>query len=349
MIGYGLWQRRFGADPALVGKTIHVNGEMLEVAGILPRDFDFPRGAEWPSFFSFSGQTEIWLPLAFNVQTWQSRDERGLVAIGRLRTGRNLRQAQAEMDAFAASQARAHAETHKGWSLQVTPLHRQLAGKSQSALLLLLASVGVLLVIACVNVASLLLARGAARRKELAVRVALGAEGSRLIRQLLTESLLLSVLGGALGLLVAQACLRLFLRLNPASSSRLDDASINLSVLGFTALASLAATAAFGLVPALQELRLDLCESLQDGARRTGGSVRQSVRGWLVGSQVALAVILSLAASRLLTAQLYEISPSDPATFASILSFVGLVALLACWLPARRAARVDPMVTLRTD
>ncbi len=295
MVGYGLWQRRFGGDPALVGKTITVNGNSLTVTGILPREFDFPRAAEWPSFFDFPGRTELWLPLAFSAGDWQNQDERGLVTIARLKSGITLDRSQAEMTAFTAAQAKEHPDTHKGWTLKVTPLRRQLAGTSQTALLILFAAVGLLLLIACINVANLLLTRAAARHKELAVRAALGAGRLRLLRQLLTESLLLSGLGSALGLLAGYGCLRVFLRLNPLGYSRLNEASIDHSVLVFTAVATLGTSIVFGLLPAFQGTRLNLRESLQADTRG-GGSKRGQMRAWLVGSQVALAITLLLGA-----------------------------------------------------
>src|SRR2546426_1057035 len=231
LISHGLWQRRFGGDPALLGKGISINGDKRTVIGILPPEFDFPRGAEWPAFFPFAGRTEVWLPLAFRAaddgtgwSNWQSRHERGLVVIGRVKSGACLRQAQTEMDAFAAREAKDHPDSHKGWSLKVIPLSEQLAGKSHTALLTLFAAVGLLLLIACVNVANLLLVRGVARQQEMAVRVALGAGRGHLMRQLLTEGLLLAALGSVLGLLVAQGCLKAFLALNPVTHSRLDEA-----------------------------------------------------------------------------------------------------------------------------
>src|SRR3989442_46759 len=299
LISHGLWQRRFGGDPALLGKGISINGDQRTVIGILPPEFDFPRGAEWPAFFPFAGRTEVWLPLAFRTaddgtgwSNWQSRDERGLVVVGRLKYGVSLRQAQAEMDAFAAREANDHPDTHKGWSLKLVPLREQMAGKSYKALLILFAAVSLLLLIACVNVANLLLARGVARQQEMAVRAALGARRGRLVRQLLTECLLLAVFGSGLGLLVAVGCLRTFLALNPVTNSRLDEASLDPAALGFAALIALVTSVVFGLVPALQVSRFNLRSSLHEGGRGADGAVREHVRGWLVAMEVALALVL---------------------------------------------------------
>ncbi len=299
LISHGLWQRRFGGDPALLGKAVSINGEQRTVIGILPREFDFPRGAEWPAFFPFAGRTEVWLPLAFRAQddgsgwsNWQSRSERGLAVIGRLKAGASLLQAQAEMDVFSARQAKDHPDTHKDLSVKLVSLREQLAGKSQRALLILFAAVGLLLVIACVNVANLLLARGVARQQELAVRAALGAGRGRLMRQLLTECVLLAVMGSGLGLLVAGGGLKAFLALNPVTHTRLDEASLDPMVLGFTALVVLVASIVFGLVPALQASRIDLRKSLHESGRGGDGAVRERVRGWLVATEVALAVVL---------------------------------------------------------
>jgi predicted permease len=299
LIGHGLWQRRFGGDPALVGKSISIDGGTRTVVGILPPDFDFPRGAEWPAFFPFAGRTEVWLPLAFRAQddgtgwsNWQSRDERGLIVIGRLKPEASLRQAQAEMDAFAAREANDHPDTHKGWRLKLVPLREQMAGHSSRSLLILFAAVGLLLLIACVNVANLLLARGVARQQEIAVRAALGAGRGRLIRQLLTECLLLGALGSGLGLSIAEGCLKTFLVLNPVTHSRLDEASLDPAALGFATFIALVTIALFGLVPALQASRFDLRTSLHEGGRGSDGAGRERVRAWLVGAEVALALVL---------------------------------------------------------
>jgi predicted permease len=299
LISHGLWQRRFGGDSALLERAVSINGNKCTVIGILPPEFDFPRGAEWPAFFPFSGRTDVWLPLAFRAaddgsgwSNWQSRNERGLAVIGRLKREASLRRAQAEMDAFAARRAKDHPDTHKDLGLKLVSLREQLAGKTQKALLILFAAVGLLLVITCVNIANLLLARGVARQQELAVRVALGAGRGRLIRQLLTEGFLLALLGSGLGLLVAASCLKVFLALNPVTHSRLDEASLDPVVLGFTAFITLVTSIAFGLIPALQAARFDLRKSLHEGGRAGEGAISERVRGWLVATEVALAVVL---------------------------------------------------------
>src|SRR5436190_4926073 len=291
LISHGLWQRRFGGDPAVLGKGVSINGDKRTIIGILPPEFDFPRGAEWPAHFPFAGRTEVWVPLAYRAlndgtgwSNWQSREERGLVVIGRVKPGASLRQAQAEMDAYAAREAKDHPDSHQGWILKLVPLREQMAGKSSNALLILFAAVGLLLLIACVNVANLLLARGVARQQEMAVRAALGAGRGRLMRQLLTECLVLAVLGSGLGLLVAEGCLKTFLALNPVTLSRLDEASLDLAALGFAAFMALVTSAVFGVVPALQTARFDLRKSLYDGGRGGDGAVRERVRGWLVAT-----------------------------------------------------------------
>jgi putative ABC transport system permease protein len=297
LIGYGLWQRRFGGDPGLLGRTITINGEGHTVIGILPADFDFPRGAEWPAFFSFSGRTEIWLPLAFRARddgsgwsNWESRVERGVLAIGRVKPGIDPRRAQAEMDAYAARAAADHPASHQGVHLQLVPMRDQMAAHASRSLLILFAAVGVLLLIACVNVANLLLARAVSRAPDAAVRTAMGASRERLVRQLLTECGVLALLATALGLLIARACIAGFLALNPATASRMNEASLDPTVLVFAAVTATVASALFGILPALHTSRFDLRRSLY--ATRGGDAGRERVRAALIAAQVALAVAL---------------------------------------------------------
>jgi predicted permease len=318
LISYGLWQRRFGGDPTLVGLDISIDGAARTVIGILPPDFDFPRGAEWPAYFPFAGRTDVWLPLAFRAHddgtgwsNWESRDERGLAVIGRMKHGTSLRQAQAEMDIFAARQAHDHPDTHGDTRLKLVPLRDQLAGQFYKSLLILFAAAGLLLLIACVNVANLLLARGVARQQEVAVCAALGAGRGRLIRKLLTESSLLAALAGGIGLLIAASCLRVFLVLNPIAHSRLDEATLDLAALGFAAFVALVTTAAFGLVPAVRASRFDLRQSLHDGGRGGNGAVRQRVRASLVAAEVALALVL-LTTAGLMVRSFLRVEAVDP-------------------------------------
>lgn len=254
-------------------------------------------------------------------RTGKSREERGLVVIGRFKPGASLRQAQAEMDLFAAREANDHPNSHKGWILKVIPLREQSAGKTQTALLILFAAVGLLLLIACVNIANLLLARGVARQNEMAVRAALGAGRGRLIRQLFTECLLLAVLGSGLGLGVAQGCLKVFLALNPATHSRLDDASLDPTVLAFAAFIALATSAVFGLLPALQASRFDLREALHESGRGADGSVREHARAWLVAAQVAFALVLLTTAGLMVRSFLRVLAVQPGFRSESVLAF----------------------------
>ncbi len=297
LIGYGLWQRRFGGDRTLVGRTITIGRDPRTIIGILPPDFDFPRGAEWSAALPFAGRTEVWLPMALRARddgsgwsNWESRVERGLMVIGRVKPEVDRRHAQAEMDAFAADAAAAYPASHKGVTLTLVPLREQLAAHTSTSLLLLLLAVGLLLLIACVNVANLLLARGMVRQQETAIRAALGASRGRLIRQLLTECALLAGLATLLGLLVAKACIEGFLALNPVTYSRLNEAALDPAVLAFAAATSIITSAIFGTAPALHASRFDPRRTLHDSRGDSVGSSR--VRSWLVGAEVALAVVL---------------------------------------------------------
>jgi putative ABC transport system permease protein len=321
LISHSLWQRRFGADPALLGKEILVNDNKLTIIGILPPGFDFPRAGELPSLLPFASRTDIWLPLKLHAQQWGSRNERYLTTLARLKPGVSFSQAQAELNLYAARQAQEFPDTHAGSSVSLVPLHQQMAGKSRTALRLLFAAVGLLLLIACVNVANLLLARGVARQRELAIRAALGAGRARIVRQVLAESLLLSVLGGGLGLLCAAWCLRLVVLLSPANLPRLENVSLNTTVLLFTLLIALLTGIVFGLLPAWQMSRINLRDSLNEGGRGADSPVSHAVRSWLIAGEVALAVVLLVGAG-LLVRSLLRVQAIDPGFKAtSVLSF----------------------------
>jgi putative ABC transport system permease protein len=311
LISHSLWQRRFGSDPGILGGEIMMNGEKLTVVGVLPPGFDFPRGSELPAIFPFASRTDIWTPVKWDTARLRSRANYAFVVLGRLKPGVSLGQAQAEMGAYAARQAKEFPDALGDGTIRVVSLPEQVAGKSRTALLALFAAVGLLLLIACVNVANLLLARGAARRRELAIRAALGAEPGRVIRQLLTESILLSALGGGLGLLFARWCIGLVLSLRPANLPRLENVSLNITVLMFTAFLSMLTGVVFALIPAFQMTRDNLRDSLSEGGRGSESGAGHALRNWLIAGEVALAIVLLVGAG-LLMRSLRNIQAIDP-------------------------------------
>jgi putative ABC transport system permease protein len=302
VLGYGLWQRRFGRSENVIGETLTLNAKAHTVIGIMPPDFRFPSGVD------------LWIPVGLNADnpSWVRGNHPGLYAVARLKPGVTTSQAQAEMDTIAVQIEQQYPQSNLGSRVTITPLFNRIVGDIRPALLVLLAAVGFVLLIACANVANLLLARAAARQKEIAVRMALGATRSRLIRQLLTESVLLSVAGGALGLLLAVWGIDLLIAISPNNIPRFTEIKLDNRVLGFTAGIALMTGILFGLAPALHASKLNLNEMLKEGGRSaTAGSRRQRIRGLLVVSEVAIALVLLISAGLLIKSflRLQQVDP----------------------------------------
>ena len=312
VISHGLWQRAFGANPNIVGQSLTLNSRSYTVVGIMPAGFEFPR------------EVDLWVPLAWDDKERQTRSIHDYLVVARLKHNVSLQQAQAEMSTISTRLEQQYPEEDSGWGAKVIPLRDDLLGDIRTALLVLFCAVGFVLLIACANVANLMLARGANRQKEIAVRIALGAGRARLIRQLLTESVLLAVTGGLLGLLLAVWGSRMLVRLGSLPNS--SDIGIDLWALGFTLLVSFAAGIIIGIVPALQFTRASLSETLKQGSGRTGGSpMKQHTRKALVISEVALSLVLLIGAG-LMIRSFWKLQNVDPGFNTSnvLTMFVGL-------------------------
>ena len=301
IVSYELWQRQFGADRAIVGQKIAVNGEPGEVIGIMPKGFSFPEI-----------RAEVWTPLALASPAWRGGG-RFLTAIARLKPGITLEQARQDMLRVANFTSQARPDNNKDWSANVFPMLEDATEGVRRPLWVLLAAVGFLLLIACANVANLLLMRGAGRLREIAVRSALGAARWRIIQQLLVEGLLLSLASALLGLFLAQVSLRGLLTLIPRAAPlpRSEPISIDERVLLFTFLASLVTAILFGLVPALRLSRVDLQNALKQGALRSGVGGHLTLRRSFVVAEVSLALLLSVGAGLMLRsfARLLSVDP----------------------------------------
>lgn len=281
VIGYGLWQRRFGGDADIVGKDIYLNDNPRKIIGVMPRGFAFPQK-----------ETELWVPMVAGRRA-ESRGAFWLQAIGRLKPGVTVAQAQTDMTVIADRLQQQFPDALLGYGVNIVGYHDQLVGRVKPALLLLLGAVGFLLLIACANVANLLLARAAAREREIAIRIAVGASRRKLVRQLLTESVLLGILGGVPGVVLAIGGLRILSAVGPADLPRLDQVHISWQVLIFSVVISLATGLLFGIAPALQASKSDLNESLKEGGRGNMTGLRgKHIRSALIIGEIAIALLL---------------------------------------------------------
>jgi putative ABC transport system permease protein len=290
VVSHGLWQRQFGGDPTLVGRTLELDGTPMTVIGVMPREFRYPTGAD------------LWTPLVPVIPEVVNNPNVGWATlVGRVAPGTTVAQAGAELDAITAEQLRIHAPSAPAVKTVLTPLTHEWFGPARPALLVLLGAVLLVLLLACANVSALLLARAAARQREIAVRLALGASRARLVRQLLAEAVIIAAAGGLAGTLIAVWGLHGLLSLVPAEIPRLEDAAIDPRVFAFALVLTGVSALASGLVPALLASRSRLSDVLAESSRSAGPGARQvRARAVLVATEAAAALVL-LAGAGLLT------------------------------------------------
>jgi putative ABC transport system permease protein len=311
VLSHGLWQRQFRSDPGILGQVLSLNGVSHAVVGVMPPEFYF-------EFF----EAELWLraprgtpeppiEVDWGRDYMTFRNYPYLYVVGRLESGVTAESAQAEMDTIARRLVAEYPDQNAGLGVSVVPLHEQVVGDIGPALMVLLGAVAFVLLIACANVANLVLARSVSRERELAIRSVLGASRKRLIRQFLTESMILSSLGGGLGLLLAPLGIDALLTFIPENMPRQQEIGVDLWVLGFTLVISFLTALVFGLAPAFRSSRPDLQESLTEGSRATGGRSRRRLQSSLVVAEIALAFVLLIGAGLLMRSflQLQRVEP----------------------------------------
>jgi len=298
IISHGLWKRRFGSDPAIVGKQVQMSSMPLTIIGVMPPGFEYPE------------QTQIWVTSAVNLRD-EPRDNRVWSAIARLNAGIDLKQAQTRLSAINAQLDKQFHETNKDWDVFLSTLQERLVREVKPSLLALLGAVGFVLLIACANVANLLLARSATRQKEIAIRAAMGASRSRVLRQMLTESILLSAIGGVSGLVLSIWLTDVLMAMLPEGAPRIEQVGIDYRVLTFALGVSALTGILFGIVPALQASKLDVTSALKEGGRSGEGHRRTSARSLLLIGEVALSLTLLVGAGLLIQSflRLQEVRP----------------------------------------
>ncbi len=290
MLSYSLWQQRYGGDRGVVGRELLLNGEKYTVVGVMPAGFQF-----------MESRIGLWVPIAFTSETLTQRGSHYLIVVARTKPGVTLAQANADIHTIQQRIARDHPDQAGRLSAFVMPLREQLAGDVRRPLLVLLVAVGFVLMIACANIANLSLSRAASRRREIAVRAALGASRVHIVRQLLVESLLLATAGGVCGLVLASWSFAFLQRLIPDGLALSTKLTLDLPVLGFTLLLALLTAVVFGLVPAFQASKTDLNEALKQGGGRTGlNAGGNRLRSIMVVTEVALALVLLVGAGLLI-------------------------------------------------
>jgi putative ABC transport system permease protein len=288
ILGNREWKERFGSDPTVIGRPLTLDGASRTVVGVLPVDL--------PLF----SDADLWVPAPYENEGMASRRGHFLRVVGLLKGGVSLVQAQSELDAIAGHLAQEFPDTNNGWSVTLSPLRTVLVGDVRPALLVLLGAVALVLLIACANVASLLLARNTGRQREIAVRTALGASRARLVQQMLTESILLALTGGAAGILLANWGVALLKKLGPESLPRLNEVSMSGGVLAFTAGVAVLTGILFGLGPALQASRRDLTQGLREGGASGDSRSKHRTHNALVVAEVAVSLVVLIASGLLL-------------------------------------------------
>jgi putative ABC transport system permease protein len=341
VISDGLWRRLFASDPNILGRKVYADTDLYTIIGVMPPGFRHPGK-------TLRNEVDMWATAGFAANPFGPpvRAQRILpAALGRLKPGLDVRQAQARLDAFVANLRSEFPKDYPsdlGWTVRLQPARETLVGNVQTTLLVLLAAVGLVLLIGCVNIANLMLARSSGRRREMAIRLALGAGRGRLILQLLTESLLLSFVGGGVALVVVASVLNLLLGFLPTDVPRLNEVGINATVMGFVFLISTLTGLLFGLVPALQASRSDVVVNLKEGSQGAGfGAGHHRFRSGLVVIEFALSLVLMIGAGLLLRSfgRLLEVNPGfDPSN----------VLMARIWLPVPNNPELDPYRTPAT-